>query len=51
MVWPLARRTRRQPAPPRGPAIQSREQQAAKSRLLALAAQRQAAHLYDGLTR
>ncbi|MEU5938627.1 hypothetical protein ABZ807_05465 [Micromonospora sp. NPDC047548] len=48
--WPLTRRPTT-PPPARGPAIQRAEQQAAKRRLLDLAHQRQARHLYDGLSR
>ncbi|MEV5768325.1 hypothetical protein AB0L34_27640 [Micromonospora sp. NPDC052213] len=44
--WPAPPR----PAPP-GPLIEEREQRAAKNRLLDLAEQRRAAHLYDGPTR
>ena len=51
MVWPLTLRRPRPPTPRRGPAIQRTEQQAAKRRLLELARQRQAQHLYDGLAR
>lgn len=50
MVWPLTRRPKSTP-PQRGPAIQRREQLAAQRRLLEYARQRQAQHLYDGLTR
>ena len=50
MVWPLTR-CPKSTTPPPGPAIQRREQLAAKRRLLEYARQRQAQHLYDGLTR
>lgn len=50
-LWPFTRRPRKRPVPQSGPAAERPEQQAAQERVLALARQRRAAHLYDWLPR